>query len=149
MVDSLADRRSFELRRSHSFSGNRAMLRQSEVSGSKIPASKASAKDLTKTVNGKLKLHTLKPEPLFVQPVRPVCPVCGVASYSRDGIHPQCASRQADAPRSAQLRLLRIAEKKKPAPLKQRTWEKDCPNCKTRVHVRNVRCKCGHSFKSY
>jgi hypothetical protein len=126
------------------------MLRQSEVSGGNISAGKAAAKDLTKPVNGKLKMHTLKPEPLFARPARPLCPICGQASYSRDGIHPQCASKQADEPRSAQLRLLRLTEaKKKAAPVKQRTWEKDCPKCKARVHVRLVRCECGHSFKSY
>lgn len=32
-----------------------------------------------------------------------VCPVCGKASYSRDGVHPQCAVQQADAPRKARL----------------------------------------------
>jgi hypothetical protein len=26
----------------------------------------------------------------------PACPVCGKASYSRDGIHPQCAVLRAD-----------------------------------------------------
>jgi hypothetical protein len=97
----------------------------------------------------KIGLHTLKPEPLFSPPARPLCPVCGAATYSRDGIHPQCASKQADAPRAAKLKLLRIEEKKKPATPKQRTWEKDCPKCKARVHVRITRCECGHSFKSY
>ncbi|QDU93288.1 hypothetical protein [Lignipirellula cremea] len=36
------------------------------------------------------------------------CPVCGKRSYSREGIHPQCAMVQADAPRVQRL----AAEKK-------------------------------------
>lgn len=40
-----------------------------------------------------------KPIPLYeVKQVRR-CPVCGEASFSRAGIHPQCAQRRADAER--------------------------------------------------
>jgi len=52
-----------------------------------------------------------KPTPLVLQPNRKVCPVCGQPSYSRNGIHPQCAIEQADAPRKKQL----VAEKQKKA----------------------------------
>ena len=38
-----------------------------------------------------------KPSPL--NPARARCPVCQEAVYSRSGIHPQCAVRQADPPR--------------------------------------------------
>lgn len=36
------------------------------------------------------------------------CPVCHQKSYSRDGIHPQCAAQKADEPRRQRL----AAEKK-------------------------------------
>ena len=38
------------------------------------------------------------------------CPVCGKPSYSKNGIHPQCAAVQADLPR-----IQKIAEEKKNA----------------------------------
>jgi hypothetical protein len=45
-----------------------------------------------------------KPEPLAGKPTPgQVCPVCHQRSYSRNGIHPQCAVRQADAPRREKL----------------------------------------------
>jgi hypothetical protein len=51
-----------------------------------------------------------KPEPIFVSPKIKICPVCGKQSYSREGIHPQCATIQADAPRKEQLAAKRKAE---------------------------------------
>jgi hypothetical protein len=48
-------------------------------------------------------MNTSKPEPLFAEPIRKMCPICGKRAYSSTGIHPQCAVRQADAPRQAQL----------------------------------------------
>ena len=76
------------------------------------------------------------------------CPVCGKASYSRDGIHPQCAIVQADLPRQKQLAELRKkkdgkTEKKK---IKQVSWKKKCPQCHVEVHVRLKVCECGHAF---
>jgi len=50
-----------------------------------------------------------KPTPLVAQPNRKVCPICGHSSYSADGIHPQCAVTQADAPRQAELNAARKA----------------------------------------
>ena len=50
-----------------------------------------------------------KPPPLSPQPNRKTCPICGHSSYSRDGIHPQCAVTKADAPRQAQLVAARKA----------------------------------------
>jgi hypothetical protein len=44
-----------------------------------------------------------KPTPLVPQPTPKTCPICGHSSYSPDGIHPQCAVTQADAPRKTQL----------------------------------------------
>jgi hypothetical protein len=50
-----------------------------------------------------------KPAPIyFVTPKGVKCPVCGMVSYSMGGIHPQCAVKQADAPRLARL----VAEKR-------------------------------------
>jgi hypothetical protein len=49
-------------------------------------------------------MNTHKPEPLYPSIVRgKICPICGKRAYSLGGIHPQCAVRQADAPRQQQL----------------------------------------------
>lgn len=49
-----------------------------------------------------------KPEPLYTVPsLGTICPVCGKKSYSSAGIHPQCAVKQADAPREAALAVQR------------------------------------------
>ena len=44
-----------------------------------------------------------------------LCPVCGEASYSRQGIHPQCAVTQADATRTARLKAAAKKREKSPA----------------------------------
>ena len=49
-----------------------------------------------------------KPTPIIAEPSNRVCPVCGKTSYSKDGIHPQCAVALADEPRK-----LRLAAEKK------------------------------------
>lgn len=49
-----------------------------------------------------------KPTPIIVEPNSAICPVCTKRSYSRGGIHPQCAMIQADVPRKLRL----SAEKK-------------------------------------
>lgn len=49
-----------------------------------------------------------KPTPMIRDNNGKSCPICGKRSYSRDGIHPQCAVHQADAPRRERL----AAEKK-------------------------------------
>ena len=46
----------------------------------------------------------LKPVPIVPQPIKNLCPICGKASYSRDGIHPQCALQRADEPRNVKNR---------------------------------------------
>ena len=56
-----------------------------------------------------------KPTPVYIEKLGKVCPVCRKASYSRDGIHPQCAAIQADEPR----RLRLAAEKKAAADTKK------------------------------
>lgn len=45
--------------------------------------------------------------PEVPQPVKVPCPICGQVSYSRGGIHPQCAVQQADEPRALRLRVAR------------------------------------------
>ena len=58
-------------------------------------------------------MNNRKPEPLIAEQRRGrVCPICGKQSYSREGIHPQCAVQQADAPRQ-----ILIAEQKRQARL--------------------------------
>jgi hypothetical protein len=53
-----------------------------------------------------------KPIPIFVERSVKICPVCRTRSYSRDGIHPQCAIIQADAPREMRLAAERKAKAK-------------------------------------
>jgi hypothetical protein len=89
----------------------------------------------------------LKPEPVFTQPTRNLCPICGQASYSRDGIHPQCSLNQADAVRYAKVREKRKAEVKVKRP-KTSTFTKRCPTCGTNLHVRVNQCACGFEFQT-
>jgi hypothetical protein len=59
-------------------------------------------------------LNEKKPTPVIAERNSKSCPVCGQRSYSPNGIHPQCAMAQADAPRKAQL----LAEKRAAALVK-------------------------------
>jgi len=72
------------------------------------------------------------------------CPVCGKRSYSRDGIHPQCAEKLADADRAEEIK----AKKKLEASGNETSsWNKKaCPKCKRVLHVRQKVCQCGHAF---
>lgn len=54
-----------------------------------------------------------KPEPIFKTKTRPVCPVCGKTSYSKDGIHPQCALVKAEEPRMKKIKAKQKAEREK------------------------------------
>ena len=75
------------------------------------------------------------------------CPVCGKASYSKNGIHPQCAIIQADMPRQKQL--AENKKKKDATPTKEKpriSWTKKCMKCNADVHVRLKVCKCGNAF---
>ena len=90
-------------------------------------------------------MNNEKPEPIVIgATLTPkVCPICKKPSYSSEGIHPQCAVIQADAPRQARL----AAEKKaKPQVKKKPRWEQTCPKCKTQLHVRRKMCECGYEF---
>lgn len=50
-----------------------------------------------------------KPVPIVVGRDSKKCPICGKSSYSRGGIHPQCAVTQADEPRNQRLAVQRKA----------------------------------------
>ncbi|WP_145371763.1 hypothetical protein [Maioricimonas rarisocia] len=87
-----------------------------------------------------------KPEPLFFRETHEACPVCGEVSYSASGIHPQCAVRQADQRRMEQIRLAAAAEvQEAPASsVPTASWQRVCPKCRQRQHVRKKVCACGH-----
>lgn len=90
-------------------------------------------------------MHTKKPVPVAADTVRRICPVCNQRSYSVGGVHPQCAERQADAPRAEQERV----EKKqavKASVNPAARWKKRCPKCGVEIHIRNKSCHCGHLF---
>ena len=84
-----------------------------------------------------------KPEPLFGGVPRAVCPVCGKSSYSRSGIHPQCAMVAADQVQARRIHAHNVAHPKPPAATLKR-YEKRCPKCQAVQHVRRRTCECGH-----
>jgi hypothetical protein len=80
---------------------------------------------------------------------RRLCPVCQKVSYSREGIHPQCAQLQADMARVERLKAkARKAAAKKAAETSSgsSTWYRPCPRCKASVHVRKAVCGCGYEL---
>ena len=85
-----------------------------------------------------------KPTPLISEPSGKVCPICGKRTYSRGGIHPQCAVFQADAPRTEELKAERLREANVPKPPMWRS--KKCPKCGSEPHVRRKACDCGYVF---
>ena len=91
-----------------------------------------------------------KPIPLVEQPRGNLCPVCGKRSYSLGGVHPQCAQLRADEPRNEKNRAKKKAEKdkkvKKPI---RRSWDKKCPQCGAKLHVRKKTCDCGYGFPQH
>lgn len=79
------------------------------------------------------------------------CPVCGEPSYSAAGVHPQCSVKKADAERSLKRKeeqLASEAQKTEDKPTGPTGWQKVCPNCRAILHVRKLRCECGHQFKT-
>jgi hypothetical protein len=83
-----------------------------------------------------------KPVPLIGGAKGRICPVCKKPSYSRTGIHPQCAMLQADADRCDEIRA-----KRKLAVAESSSWhQKKCPQCQLTLHVRQKQCGCGHVF---
>lgn len=94
-------------------------------------------------------MNAKRPEPLYEAKSRPVCPVCGTATYSRAGIHPQCAQDRADERRMEKIKANRKANppKQKPAsPDAVKSWHRRCPKCRAEVHIRRSDCDCGHQF---
>ena len=90
-----------------------------------------------------------KPTPVLGQRNRKICPVCGQQTYSANGIHPQCAVQQADAPREQLLKKQKeaAAGKKSTGRKPPQTWScKKCPQCGKQVHVRRKACDCGFEF---
>ncbi len=97
--------------------------------------------------------HNKRPDPLYTVAAEKgtKCPVCGFTSYSREGIHPQCAQQQADEKRVARMKSQKSKADKQGAKSKTNTdaikpWHKVCPKCKSQVHVRRTSCTCGHKF---
>lgn len=88
-----------------------------------------------------------KPLPLMSKRETRLCPVCGKPSYSKDGIHPQCAVAQADAPRRERLveQKRRLASEKKKV-IVAKSASKKCPACWQVVPVGTNLCGCGHRF---
>ena len=92
-----------------------------------------------------------KPAPLLLReaPRRRLCPVCGTFSYSREGIHPQCAERRADAPRMERIMADKKVDERKGKPaisLSASYWHKRCPQCQAQLHLREMTCACGYQF---
>ena len=85
-----------------------------------------------------------KPEPIYSQRPKKICPFCGEPSYSREGIHPQCAAADADAKRVKIMKKENKPPEKKP--MRKSQWKKECPNCGTKVHPRQKLCNCGQSL---
>jgi rubredoxin len=82
-------------------------------------------------------------------PPRRLCPVCGAVSYSREGIHPQCAERRADVPRMERVMADNKVDKRKGIAEDSslvRPWHKRCPECQTQLHIRKMACVCGYRF---
>lgn len=89
------------------------------------------------------------PQPLVPPRLHNCCPVCGKISYSRDGIHPQCAVRQEDALRTSRIKReeLSAQARKPPTPVSGiQPWQKLCPKCNAMQHARKLVCTCGHPF---
>jgi hypothetical protein len=77
----------------------------------------------------------------------PDCPVCGKTTYSRSGIHPQCASERADrVAQVARKAALASAPEIVPAVQPRQQWKKQCVRCHRQVPARRAVCDCGFEF---
>jgi hypothetical protein len=86
-------------------------------------------------------------KPKQVGPVMPDCPVCGKTTYSRGGIHPQCASERADKiARAARVENAANAETVATAAEPRQQWTKQCVRCRQVVPARRAVCDCGFTF---
>ena len=96
-------------------------------------------------------MYQKRPVPLLLKdaPPRRLCPVCGSVSFSCEGIHPQCAERQADAPRMERVRAAAKTAERKGKAADSSTlgyWHKRCPQCQAQLHLRKMMCACGYQF---
>ncbi len=94
-------------------------------------------------------MNAKRPEPLYETKTRPKCPVCGQPTYSRAGIHPQCAQDRADERRMEEVKAKRKAAPpavKVVSPEAVKSWHKRCPKCRSEVHIRRSHCECGFEF---
>jgi hypothetical protein len=94
-------------------------------------------------------MNAKRPEPLYEAKQRPKCPVCGQTTYSRAGIHPQCAQDRADERRMEVVKAKRKAAapaKVAVTPDEVKSWHKRCPKCRAEVHMRRSTCDCGFQF---
>jgi uncharacterized Zn finger protein (UPF0148 family) len=87
-----------------------------------------------------------KATPLFSPRKDVRCPVCGEASYSKDGVHPQCSVKRADQKRATKIKADRIAGKTTKPVDGIKTWQRVCPKCKSVQHVRKKMCECGEAL---
>lgn len=86
-------------------------------------------------------------KPKLIGRVMPDCPVCGKTTYSRGGIHPQCASERADkVVRAARKEAEEKAEKVVATVQPRQQWTKLCGVCKRVVPARRAMCECGFVF---
>jgi hypothetical protein len=90
-------------------------------------------------------MSIIKPVIVIPGPERILCPICSKPTYSRGGIHPQCAIEQADEPRVTLLRNARRAEAKSEKPRLQ-VHKKRCPKCDSYSDARREVCGCGFRF---
>lgn len=107
--------------------------------------------DGTSSVGRSPAMQHKKPVPMIEEGSKPrrVCPVCGSVSYSRQGVHPQCAREQADAARMTLVKQARAAAQASAptASLRDRSpWLRECPRCHAQMHIRKATCQCGHQF---
>ena len=86
-------------------------------------------------------MNRKKPTPIYSETPKKICPFCGQPSYSREGIHPQCAAADADVKRVKRMKKEIEPQVKKPAGKSR--WKKECPQCGTNVHPRLKACTCG------
>src|SRR6059036_3739338 len=87
-----------------------------------------SQRDTEEYITVRSKMSIIKPVIVIPGPERILCPICSKPTYSRGGIHPQCAMEQADEPRVIQLRNARRADVKTEKPSPQ-VHKKKCPEC--------------------
>src|SRR4051812_23245824 len=84
-----------------------------------------------------------KPVPIIPLGSKAVCPVCHKPSYSRGGMHPQCALARADAKTRAALKAKATTDEKRAV---KKPWAKICPKCKRQIPSRRMVCDCGQEL---